>query len=658
VFKHKALSLAAAYVTFALLILVACRTRPDEVSPTEDSTALATQQPLPEVAGEPDVVEVTRIIVETEVVEVTPEPGPEELPQKELVICIADEPATLYPYARSRMETASSHVLHGLYESMYTTLSYDYQARGLEKLPGLADGDAVIDAVEVQSGDLVYDVNENVVSLAEGVKVVTADGQQVAFDGTPIQMAQMAVQFTMKPLIWSDGNPVTADDSVYSFELAADPQTPVPKGDIERTASYISTGDLTLEWKGVPGYLAPDYFTRIWTPYPRHYWGELSAVELLSAEETNLRPLSHGPYLLSEWIPGESITLVRNEHYYLADDNLPRVDRIRFNFMPNGSQLLAQLVSGQCDIGTHEGIGAQDLAFLNEGADGGQLAPHFQSGTVFEHIDFGINPVEQHALQRADWFEDARVRQAFLMCTDRQRIVDELFFGRAEIIQAYVPSIHPLYPEDATLWTYDVAAANELLDSAGFLDSDEDGVREDPGLGGAFKVSLLSPLGNANAEQIATIFSDNLADCGVSVELSYIDSDRYFADGPDGPLFGRQFDLATFPWLIGIEPNCALYLSSRVPGPENGWNRSYNNETGFSNAEFDAACEAALSSLPGTPEHKAYHQEAIRIWTEQVPTIPLFLRLKVAATRPGVQNFVVDPTQSSELWNLYEIDVE
>ena len=138
--------------------------------------------------------------------------------------------------------------------------------------------------------------------------------------------------------------------------------------------------------------------------------------------------------------------------------------------------------------------------------------PYFQSGTVFEHIDFGINPVEQHASQRADWFEDARVRQAFLLCTDRQRIVDDLFFGRAEIIHAYVPSIHPLFPDDAALWPYDVAAANELLDSAGFLDTDDDGVREDPGLGGPFKVSLLSPIGNANAEQIANILSENLAD--------------------------------------------------------------------------------------------------------------------------------------------------
>ena len=658
VVKNTAKPLAAASIALAVAFLAACRTGPNVADPTKALTAQATQQRPVEMAGEPEVIEVTRIIVETEVVEVTPEPEPEQPVTKELIICMANEPATLYPYGRVRLDTASTHILHGLYESMFTTLSYDYQARGLEKLPALADGDAAIDAVDVQSGDAVYDVNENVVSLTEGVRVIDSAGQEVVFDGTPIQMNQMTVQFTMKPLVWSDGEAVTADDSVYSFELAADPHTPVPKSDIERTASYKATGDLTLEWKGVPGYLDANYRIRIWTPYPRHYWGELSAEELVLAEETNTRPLSHGPYVLSEWIPGESATLTKNEHYYLTAEDLPRVDQIQFRFIPNSSQLLAQLVSGQCDIGTHESIGAQDLAFLNEGEDGGQLVPHFESGTVFEHIDFGINPEEQYALQRADWFEDERVRQAFIMCTDRQRIIDELFFGRAEMIHAYVPSVHPLFPDDAALWPYDVAAANELLDSAGLLDFDEDGVREDPGLGGAFKVTLLSPIGNANAEQIAGIFSENLAQCGVTVELSYVDGDVYFADGPDGPLFGRQFDLAAFPWLIGIEPSCGLYLSTRIPGPENGWNRSFNNQTGFSNAEFDAACESALASLPGTPEYETSHREAIRIWTEQAPIIPLFLRLKVAATRPGVQNLDVDPTQSSELWNLYEIDIE
>ncbi|MGD8586300.1 MAG: hypothetical protein PVJ75_13205, partial [Chloroflexota bacterium] len=191
-----------------------------------------------------------------------------------------------------------------------------------------------------------------------------------------------------------------------------------------------------------------------------------------------------------------------------------------------------------------------------------------------------------------------------------------------------------------------------------YLDSDEDGIREDPGSGAPFKVTLLGALGNDVDEQVAEMFQEDLVQCGIEVAVSFIRSDDYFADGPDGKLFGRQFDLAAFPWLISIEPNCALYLSSRTPGPENNWNRNYNNNTGFRNDEFDAACSQALASLPGTDEYVQSHQEALRIWSEQLPIIPLFMRLKVAATGPGVLNFGTDPTQSSELWNLYELDLQ
>ncbi len=65
-----------------------------------------------------------------------------------------------------------------------------------------------------------------------------------------------------------------------------------------------------------------------------------------------------------------------------------------------------------------------------------------------------------------------------------------------------------------------------------------------------------------------------------------------------------------------------------------------------------------FGSLPGTPEYVENHMEAQRIFSQDVPVIPLFLRLKVAATRPEVQNFNVDPTQNSELYNIYEYDVQ
>ncbi|NIP27063.1 MAG: hypothetical protein GWO38_25415, partial [Phycisphaerae bacterium] len=448
----------------------------------------------------------------------------------------------------------------------------------VEKLPNLADGDAVLVPVEVNEGEVVLDVNGEVVVLQNEVTVQNADGNTVNFVGEPITMMQLSAEFTLKPLVWSDGEPVTADDSVYSFELAADPATPVPKFLVERTAEYSAEDDLSIKWVGIPGYLDRTYFTNIWTPYPRHYWGAFSATELLAVEQSNRMPLSHGPFVVAEWVAGDHIRLERNEHYYLAAEGLPRVDAIQVRFVPNADQLLAQILEGQCDIGTHDALGIREAEALLEAGDNNLLAPYFEAGSVFEHIDFGINSAPAYASTRPDWFENVQVRQAIVMCTDRQGMVDDFLFGQPEIMHAYVPTIHPLYPTDVSVWPYDVAGANTLLDNAGLVDSDEDGIREDPISGSPFAVTLLSTIGNELGENVAAALVEDLADCGIEVEVSLLQGDVYFADGPDGPLFGRQFDLAAFPWLISVEPNCSLYLTSRIPSAENSWSLNHNNE--------------------------------------------------------------------------------
>src|SRR5690606_14264320 len=163
---------------------------------------------------------------------------------------------------------------------LVTTLSYDYQADGLEKLPSLADGDAVINEVEVAAGDTVADTDGNVVTLEEGVVVKDMEGNEVTYDGSStITLPQMVVDFTMKPIVWEDGTPVSADDSVYAFELAADPDTPSSKFATDRTASYEATGDLSTRWTGIPGWLDSTYFLNVWGPLPRHAWGEFTAAE-------------------------------------------------------------------------------------------------------------------------------------------------------------------------------------------------------------------------------------------------------------------------------------------------------------------------------------------------------------------------------------------
>jgi len=618
-----------------------------------------------EPAEAPPPVEVTRVV--TTVVEVTaPPPAAAPARPKELVICMAQEPASIYIYGEA-MLTARA-IRHALYTNYITNLAYDYQADGLARIPSLDGDDAVIETVQVSAGDIVRRADDTVGPLAVGDVVVDASGAPVTFAGAPISVGQMVVDFTMKPTIWSDGTPVSAADSVYSFNVASQPETTAPKYTIERTAVYEATGDLSVRWTGLPGFTDSTYFLNFWQPLPEHLWGQFSAAELMQADESNRLPVGDGPFRILQWTPGESIRLTRNEHYYRADEGLPYLDRVTIRFIPDTNQLLAQLLNGQCDIGTQDGLSADAVPLLLEAEASGLLIPYFQTGTTYQQIAFNVNPYGDAAETRYDWFEDARVRQAMMLCTDRQRMIDDILYGRSEVIHTYVPAVHPLYPgEDITQWAYDPAAGNALLDEAGYSQRGADGIRLDPD-GARFAPALGTTAGNALRLQVSQIFRENMAACGIDVQLTYLPPSVFFAAGPEGALFGRRTDLGLFAWLTGLRPPCDLYMGSRVPGPVGevfaatgapytGWGGDNLNQTGWANAAYDAACQTALGTLPGTPEYAAAHMDAQRLFAQELPVLPLFLGLKVSATQPDVLNFSLDPTQNSELYNLYEIDL-
>jgi peptide/nickel transport system substrate-binding protein len=182
-------------------------------------------------------------------------------------------------------------------------------------------------------------------------------------------------------------------------------------------------------------------------------------------------------------------------------------------------------------------------------------------------MDFNIYPYGDYANTRYNWFEDVRVRQAMTMCTDRQGMVDNIMFGRSEVIHTYIPSVHPLYPEGLTEYAFDVEAANALLDEAGYDQRDADGFRLDPN-GQRFAPRAGTTAGNVMREQIMQIFKENQAECGIDVQIYFVPSSEWFADGPEGELFGRRYDLGEFAWLTGVEPACNLYAGYNIPGPE------------------------------------------------------------------------------------------
>ena len=469
-------------------------------------------------------------------------------------------------------------------------------------------------------------------------------------------MEQLQVDFTFRPLVWSDGTPLSALDSVYSFDVAADPTLTTGKLKTGTTESYEATGDLTVRWTGLPGFLDDGYFTNVWQPMPAHALSRFAAGELAAMEEVTSTPLSSGPYVIEEWLADGSVRLTANSHYYRRQAGLPLIPAVTLKFGSVDAFLEAE---AGCDVIAGEAIGAHNLQALREAGqlDGWEIIA--SPGNVYEQIALGILPTSEYRESRPEWFGDVRVRQALLQCTDRQAMVEELTGGEGVIMNTLTPPEHPLTPPDLQAWAYDPVRANELLDEAGYKDYAGDGRRQDVQSGVPMTITLGTNSESGLRQRINELFQENMSACGIPVVLYERPAGTWFGPGPDGPLFGRQFDLASFAWLGHVNPDCSIFATKNIPGPRSfdfgGW--SAPNVAGWSNEAYDAACAEAELALPGGEGYGDAVREALRLLNDELPALPLFTSFKAVAVRPGVRNVQPDAAQPSALWNIAEWDV-
>ena len=592
-----------------------------------------------------------------------PTPTPTPLPPKELTVCESalDEPNTLFLYGGP--SRGARNVLEAIYDGPIDTRSFEFEPVILEKIPDLADGDAALQVVEVEEGDLIIDANDEVTPLEPSTIVVGGNGQQIVFQGQPITMTQMVITYTLLPgVTWSDGEPLTAADSTYSFDLAGEFSSPAIKMLHERTADYRAIDDRTLVWTGIPGYNDTFYFLNFYHPLPEHVWGEYTAEQLLTTEISHQRPLGWGAFVIEEWVAGEFITLSPNEHYFRADDGLPHLDRLMFRFVPNLEAALAGLQDGSCDI-IGEGLIEQgDPEDLLPAAEAGMLEIVTSPSNEWEHLDFAINTMPLY--QEPNFFGALEVRQAVAQCVSKELIMQETFpIGASQAAHSYVHPQHPLYAEeDLIQWEYDPAAGRALLEEIGWRDDDGDGTREAYGVPGIawgtpFTVTLYTTVDDPVRDRTAHIVTENLESCGIGVSVEKLPDRDFFADGPNGPILGRQFDLALFSWLNDLDAPCWLYLSSNIPGADNWWSGVASNTPGYTDEEYDQVCEAAMNALPGTEEYVQLHHQAQRIFTNDLPVLPLYFVPKMVAVKPGIEGVELDPSQYLEMWNVEAFDV-
>ena len=502
---------------------------------------------------------------------------------------------------------------------------------------------------------LYPDLAAFVPSIANGA------AQLIGADGSPDQYLQIKWKLR-HGLKWADGVEVTAKDAVYGWQGIFE-NANVSVGDrstADKFSSFTAVDDYTIvarmlsenqahalyarDNQRYAGYatqhgpvvdplFAADSFV-----YPEHAYGKLDAAKLENSDYGRA-PLGTGPYKVREWIAGQAIILDRNGNYNLSP-NRPAFKTIVFKITPDTNQVLAQLETGQVDVATTDALGIGQIPQLDELAKAGRVKPYYLPSTLWEHIDFNLdNPL----------FQDKRVRQAFAYAINRQGIVDKVLYGKTVVAHTWItPNITQYFTSDVRKYEYAPAQARQLLAEAGYT-AGSDGILSGPG--GRMSFRYTTNAGSAYRSVVSQLVAADLKAVGIDARLEFIPTNVFV--GPDGPLAHRTFEFAEYAWSDGADPGCALYQSSSIPTAANGYS-GFNNP-GWRDPANDALlndiCNNKNVALDTSKRAIAYKAEQ-QLFAEQLPTLPLHVRLDITAVPVGLHNY--RPTGSSVpfTWNI------
>ena len=246
-------------------------------------------------------------------------------------------------------------------------------------------------------------------------------------------------------------------------------------------------------------------------------------------------PLVPGPYMVQEWVRGDSIVYQRFDGYW-GEPASAETAVLRWN--QEGAARLVELQAGTVDYITN--VSPDDYATV-EGDPNLVLLPDFNPNILYLAMTNTFEP-----------FDNQQVRQAIALGIDRQRIVDNFFPDGSEVASHFTPCSIPAGCEGEDWYEFDVDAANALLDEAGFPRND-DGIRFETSIfyRDVFRVYLPEP--GIVAVEFQTQLRDNL---GIEAEVVVMESGEFIAESTDGPL--RR--------LLSPRLGCRLSTRYQLPG--------------------------------------------------------------------------------------------
>jgi peptide/nickel transport system substrate-binding protein len=405
-------------------------------------------------------------------------------------------------------------------------------------------------------------------------------------------------------LTWSDGEPITAEDFEWTAEFIMDNDISSWSDGYRFTESVEAADERTIVWTttrptlipGLPGYNLI---------LPEHIWGEMTTKEI--KEFRNFPDtVGSGPFRLVEWEPGEFWRLEAREDYY---QGAPNIDEIVFRVYNSPESVVQALIKGEID---HTVVPSAGLFERLQAEDPDVIGTAVTSAEAFHQMSFNV--VDDPSSTAHPAVLDPVVREAVSWALDKQTMVDRVVRGYAE---PGTTPIVPLYdfwhweppPEEAI--GFDPAEANRLLDEAGYLDTDDDGVREMPGGGEPLEWRLFVETTDSDGIKAAPFVQGWLQDIGIETSIRSMTQSKLFDQW-----YGFDWDMIIYSWGVGPDPD--FILSSFTSGQCGVW-----SDTCYANPEYDRLYKEQQVTLD-PEERQAIVTEMQQIIYRDTPEIVLW----------------------------------
>jgi len=456
---------------------------------------------------------------------------------------------------------------------------------------------------------------------------------------------------------WHDGEPVTAEDLVFAYEVIGSSEYTGLRGyyieDVVGMEAYTAGEAETIEGLEVldektltitfnepnPSLIASGLWT---SPMPKHIFEEIPIAEMPEHDAVRVNPIGFGPFVLDTIVPGESVTFTANEDYW---QGAPKLDGITLKVVAEQTVANA-LETGEIDVVDSfpvdqypdveesltnvEFLGKIDEAYTYIGFKMGKWVPADPDNPE------GAGEVEMDPDAK---MADVNLRRAMWYAVDNDSVGEKFYNGlRWSGTTLIIPAFPDYHDDTIETPSYDPDEANRILDEAGYEDTNGDGIRENPE-GEELTIGFASMSGGDTAEPIANYYIQAWEQVGLKVEL--VDGrlmefnsfyDRVEADDPAVDIYQGAWGTGTDVDQRGLYGRTAAYNYPR-----------------YASEESDALLADGASAASLDVEHRiAVYKEWQELMVEDIPVFPTLYRAKLVS----VNNRVTDWSIQAE-WNGY-----